>query len=47
MEKEVKEVTPEELATLIKSQEGEFVIRVEFGKEAADGADGDTGNVSA
>lgn len=47
MGKEVKEVTPEELAALIKSQEGEFVIRVEFGEEAADGEDGNTGNISA
>lgn len=37
MEKEVKEVTTEELAALIKSQEGEFIIRVEFGEEAANG----------
>lgn len=37
MEKKLKEVTPEELAALIKSQGGEFIIRVEFGKEAADG----------
>lgn len=32
MEKEVKEVTLEELKTLIQSQEGEFIIRVESGK---------------
>ena len=29
MEKEVKEVTVEELKKLIQSQEGEFIIRVE------------------
>lgn len=37
MEREVKEVTLEELKTLIKSQEGEFIIRVEPGEEDADG----------
>ena len=37
MEKEVKEVTVEELKRLIQSQEGEFIIRVEPGKGDADG----------
>lgn len=37
MEKEIKEVTAEELIRLINSQEGEFIIRVEPGKEDADG----------
>lgn len=32
MEKEVKEVTVEELKKMIQSQEGEFIIRVEPGK---------------
>lgn len=32
MEKEVKEVTVEELKRLIQSQEGEFIIRVEPGE---------------
>lgn len=32
MEKEVKEVTVEELKKLIQSQEGEFIIRVEAGE---------------
>lgn len=32
MEREVKEVTVEELKKLIQSQEGEFFIRVEPGK---------------
>ncbi len=37
MEKEVKEVTVEELKKLIQSQEGEFIIRVEPRKGDADG----------
>ena len=37
MEKEVKEVTVEELKRLIQSQEGEFIIRVEPGEGEADG----------
>ena len=37
MEKEVKEVTVEELKKLIQSQEGEFIIRVEPGEGDADG----------
>lgn len=37
MEREVKEVTVEELKKLIQSQEGEFIIRVEQGEEDADG----------
>ena len=36
-EKEVKEVTVEELKRLIQSQEGEFIIRVEPGEGDADG----------
>lgn len=34
MEKEVKEVTVEELVRLIQSQEGEFIIHIEPGEEA-------------
>lgn len=37
MEKEVKEVTMEELKNLIQSQEGEFLIRVEPGEGDTDG----------
>lgn len=37
MEKEIKEVTAEELKKLIQSQEGEFIIRVEPEKGDADG----------
>ncbi len=37
MEREVKEVTVEELIELIQSQEGEFIIHVEPGKGDADG----------
>lgn len=37
MEKEIKEVTVKELCEMIRSQEGEFIIRVETGEEAADG----------
>lgn len=36
MEKEVKEVTMEEIKKLIQSQKGEFIIRVEPGEEDAD-----------
>lgn len=32
MEREIKEVTVEELKELIQSQEGEFIIRVEPGE---------------
>lgn len=34
---DVKEVTPEELAGLVQSQEGEFIIHVELGKGDGDG----------
>lgn len=37
MEKEVKEVTVEELKRLIQSQEGEFIIHVEPGEGDAYG----------
>lgn len=37
MEKGEKEITMEELAGLIKAQEGEFIIRVEPGKGEIDG----------
>ena len=37
MEREVKEVTVEELIDLIQSQEGEFIIHVEPGEEDAYG----------
>lgn len=37
MEQDVKEVTMEELARMIQSQEGEFIIRVEPGKGETDG----------
>lgn len=37
MERKVKEVTLEELKTLIQSQKGEFIIHVEPGEEDADG----------
>lgn len=37
MEKEIKEVTAEELIRIINSQEGEFIIRVEPGKGDSDG----------
>lgn len=40
MEKEIKIVTPEELKELIKSQRGEFLIRVELGGEEAHGNKG-------
>ncbi len=44
MEKEIKEVTLDELAGLVQSQEGEFIIRVEPGE--GDG-DGTSGNIPA
>lgn len=44
MEREVKEITVEELKKLIQSQEGEFIIRVEPG---GGDADGKTESVSA
>ncbi len=34
---DVKEVTPEELAGLIQSQDGEFIIHVELEKGESDG----------
>ena len=37
MEKEIKEVTVKELCEMIRSQEGDFIIRVETGEEADDG----------
>ena len=36
MEKEIKEVTVKELCEMIRSQEGDFIIRVETEEEAAD-----------
>ncbi len=36
MEKEVKEVTMEELICLLQSQRGEFIIHIEPGEEDTD-----------
>ena len=36
MDKEIKEVTVKELCEMIRSQEGDFIIRVETEEEAAD-----------
>ena len=36
MEKEIKAVTVKELYEMIRSQEGDFIIRVETEEEAAD-----------
>lgn len=36
MEKEIKAVTVKELCEMIRSQEGDFIIRVETEEEAAD-----------
>ncbi len=44
MEKEVKEVTMEELVRMIQSQEGEFIIHIESGEGETHG---DTKSVSA
>lgn len=40
MEGKEKEITVEELARLIQSQEGDFIIHVEPGEEDADGKAG-------
>lgn len=40
MGKEGKEVTMEELAEILQSQQGDFIIRVEPGEEDADGEAG-------
>lgn len=39
MEEKERVVTPEEFRILVQSQEKEFIIHVELGKEAADGGD--------
>ena len=46
MERKEKEITVEELARLLQSQEGDFIIHVEPGEGEGD-ADGESGAVSA